>query len=126
MAGRSWVSNQRGGKRYRPLRYYPVNVAGQDELFGHVADLSAEGLLLLRMEPLEVGRTWRVVVKLDEAIRGRDILELAVQSRWCKVTPNGDRYEVGMRIKAVSRQDAEAIAHLIRYESFESLSLSDD
>lgn len=120
MASDNWLKEQRTGPRYQSMFYFKLRSHADDSLFGHVIDLSDQGMLILRQQALEEGSGWRVVMDLGDEVDGHSEIEVALQVRWCRPARNLGQFECGMKIKAVSREGAKVINQLARRQSFEA------
>lgn len=67
-------------------------------IFGHLIDISEEGVLLMTDEPVERNEDHQLHIRLPPTIRDRDEFVFNVTSRWCKKEAEADRYLVGFQV----------------------------
>ena len=110
----------RAAARKRTVLYLKVSQNGQP--LGHVADLSADGLMLLHTAPLVDGATLSLAVQLPRTIGGE--LQVDAVCRWSKVE-DGGRYCSGLSITNMTAAKLATIDEVIRRFSFEGGSVRD-
>lgn len=106
--------------RKQSMYYLKTYDRTNDQLIGHVVDLTTEGVMLLSENPIEPDTAFRLRVELPETIRGRTDITFDAESIWCKKDVNPDFYDTGFRLLTVSREDVALIEVLIQTYSFQN------
>ena len=106
--------------RRRHLYYY-AKVLNRDtgDMIGRVADISMTGLMLIRANPIDSGKTYALRVLLPEAVDEGASIDFEAVSRWCKKDVNPDFYVIGFEITHVDSKNEKMIIRLIKACSFD-------
>ena len=107
-------SDQRKDKR-RHLHYY-AKVLNRDngELIGRIADISLTGVMLIRTDSIESGKTYALRVLLPEVIDKDASIDFEAISRWCKKDVNPDFHVIGFEISHIDSKNEKMIIQLIK------------
>ena len=116
------MNERRCDQRFRATVYLKIDNHDTGNELGYLLDLSEQGLQVAVQEPIEIGSTWQLLVKLDSAVNESTQFEVAVQNRWCRRSRTQDCFSCGMKFKTISRDDAMIVAQLIQRSSFEAVS----
>lgn len=98
----------------RHLVYYLRVFDGMSaKVLGHIVDISAKGMMLISDNPLPVGETFRLRMRLPASIGNKDELIFNATSRWCKQDINPEFHITGLEIYDVDEEIAKYILCLI-------------
>jgi hypothetical protein len=84
-----------------------------DRHLGEVVNLTSEGLMIISVEPVENNLVFQLDLELRTPYRGYSCLRLGVESLWCSVANEAQRFWTGFRIIDVSLDTIEIIESLI-------------
>ena len=79
---------------------------------GDLADLSFGGLRLFALEPIDKGAVLACRVRLPRKVFQQEYLIFEAECMWCRGKQDG-RYETGLRISTISKEDAAIILHML-------------
>jgi len=102
--------------RHHLIYYLRIWDAKQDQLLGHVADVSTEGFLLVGEEKLPKDKEYDIVMRLpvnyDNAEEAESISFKAV-SCWSTNDVNKQFFDTGFRFTDISEENIEKIINVI-------------
>ncbi len=112
-------SDNRMDKR-RHLHYY-AKVLNRDngEKIGRVADISMAGIMLIRADSIETGKTYALRVLLPEAVEEGGYIDFEAVSRWCNRDVNPDFNAIGFEITHIDSKNEKMIIQLIKACDFD-------
>lgn len=106
--------------RRRHLHYYAkVNNRDTGEMIGRVADISLSGVMLVRADGIESGKTYALRVLLPEVFEEKGHIDFEAVSRWCKKDVNPDFHVIGFEITHIDSKNEKMIMQLIKACSFD-------
>ncbi|CAN2040904.1 PilZ domain-containing protein [Candidatus Magnetomoraceae bacterium gMMP-15] len=108
------MSNQRSQKRIHLIYYLRVFNTENDQLLGHLVDITTEGLMLISESPIKKDIDFNLRMVLPETIEGSKIIHFQAKSIWCKKDINPDFYDTGFQFTKVSSEQIEIIERLIK------------
>ncbi|MEM7016915.1 MAG: PilZ domain-containing protein [Pseudomonadota bacterium] len=118
----SKVEDRRNISRWQLLLFLPVFDSNSDELFGYVADITTEGLLVLSKKPIDTNQPFDLEIRVDdmkeallyqEGETDKDI-KFTVQSRWAARDKQQDFYRTGLMFVDLPPQIAVSVRRLVR------------
>ncbi|MCG8672003.1 MAG: PilZ domain-containing protein [Pseudomonadales bacterium] len=104
---------QRKESRTHLLYYLRVFDRNSDTLFGHVVDLSPNGMLITSHKPLENQRTYKLAVEDVGVMDQLGTVNFEAECRWCKTDHNVDLYDAGFSLVNPSNQVQTLIADYV-------------
>ncbi|HEY5602787.1 MAG TPA: PilZ domain-containing protein [Gammaproteobacteria bacterium] len=111
---------QRSQQRWNLVQYLRVVKAENNELLGHLVDITTEGMLLISEQsiPLQCTFNLRMEIPADDAIP--QMIALTAQSLWTKKDVNPAFHDTGFRLIDPSKRAISAITRLIEELNFEN------
>lgn len=102
----------------RELIYYLKIVDKKSGLeLGRMADIHAEGMLVLGDKPLAIGKVYEIYLELPKvwaAANGQEKLELTIEAAWVRPGPKNSTYqESGVRFINIDQNGKDVINRLI-------------
>jgi len=88
-------------------------------VMGHLMDISADGLMLLSDEPIEINEEYRLRMRLPKEVSGSDEIVIGAISRWCREDDNPDFYVTGFQIQDMDEETEKILARLIEEFGFQ-------
>jgi len=110
---------KRTTKRRHLIYYLHVYDLLDNELIGHIVDITPEGLMIIGDKPVPVERDFNLRMTLPSEIMGRDTLEFEARSIWCKKDADPTLYGTGFRLKDVDSEESRIIRRLIKDFGFQ-------
>ena len=95
--------------------YFKIYDANAQRLVGHLSDISARGMLLDSLKPIEVGKTIQLKIEITSDALDANFIDFVGRAMWCRVdsiTPNV--YNVGFEIVNISPKDAEIFRQFVK------------
>ena len=83
------------------------------QLLGHLANLTAEGAMIISEEPVETDRVYRLHMDLPEEEFGKDHLDFEAKSIYCQPDITPQFYTTGFQFIRTSPGDIEIIESII-------------
>ncbi len=108
----------RQAERWYLVFYLRVFDGMSRKIFGHLIDISENGIMLMSDNPVEVNQGYRLRMRLPNQIRDKDEIIFSATSRWCKRDVNPDFYLIGFQIHDLEPTIKDLIAHLIKDFSY--------
>ncbi len=105
------MQNRRKHKRGAPERYIPVVNRASGKRIGVLANLSAEGAMLITDGPIRSGTTLPCRVELPLPILDRETISFDAECRWCRKNVDEGRWESGYQL-TMSGIDRQMVAYL--------------
>lgn len=105
------MQDRRKHRRGAPERYIPVVNRTSGKRIGVLANLSAEGAMLITDSPIKSGMILPCRVELPLPILDRDIISFDAECRWCRKNIDEGRWESGYLL-TMSAIDRELVAYL--------------
>jgi hypothetical protein len=107
------VTEKRRLKRSHLIYYLRVFNCHNDQVLGHLVDITTEGAMLIHDAAIPTGMHYQLRMMLPAEIFGRDHLDFEAESLWSKRDVNPDFYDTGFRLLNVAARDAAVISRLI-------------
>jgi hypothetical protein len=91
------------------------------ELLGHLANLTAEGAMIISEAPLEAGKAYRLHMDLSEAFFAKSHLDFEALCVWSQPEAIAPKfYNTGFKFVKIVPEDVQIIAQIIQeYELHE-------
>ena len=114
------AEDARGLRRRHLIFYLEVFDDTSGTLLGHLVDITTKGIKLVSKEPIAVGKSFTMRMRLPEdRFEGRTLCFQGT-SRWSSNDVNPDFYDTGFQTEGLDRDTVDTIHDLI-----ESLGFSD-
>jgi len=99
----------------RSISYYMRIIdAAENQLIGHLADLTLEGLKMDSQKPLPVRKEYRLRINTTADVADKDSIEFVARTRWCQLdTLQTGLFEIGFEILKIAPQDAAIIQRIV-------------
>ena len=114
-------NNSREDKRAHLIYYLNIIETDSGANFGHLADITPKGIMIVSESPIPVGKEFSFRMQLPNKISERDDVSFRARCLWCKKDYNPDFYISGYKIVDVASQEIEKITDLIKSYGFKSL-----
>ena len=104
---------QRRLKRWRLIYYLRVFDLETDEVLGHVADISMNGLMLVHDEHIELDKNYSLGMEIPSEESQRERLSLQATSVWSSSNPNPAFRNTGFKLLEPDEEAVELIMSTI-------------
>ena len=116
-------AQERRRSKRRNLSYYlPVINDYDQQIFGHLVDISMKGFMLDSKRSIPINQDFNLRLDLTESIANKSIVRFVARSKWCR--PDSIQpfiYNVGLEFTSISQSDSEIVRIISeRYGSRES------
>ncbi len=105
--------NKRDLKRHYLIYYLRVFNRDTGEVLGHLVDITAKGVMIMRDSPIEVGKEYKLRLRWRNAKDKLQIADFDGVCRWCRPDVNPDFYGAGFAISTDHPEHVKAIHSLI-------------
>lgn len=111
---------QRSQKRWNLVHYLRVVKAENNQLIGHLVDVTTEGMMIISEQsiPLQQSYNLRMEIPTDDDIP--QTIALNAESLWTKKDVNPAFHDTGFRLINPSKRAINAITRLIEELKFEN------
>jgi hypothetical protein len=107
----------------RSISYYLriVDVEA-NQVLGHLADITLQGLKMDSQKAIPVPKDFRLRIYTTADVSDKDYIDFLASSRWCQIDPlEPSLYDVGFQIVRIDPHDATIIQHIVdKYTAKES------
>ncbi len=119
------AQNERRKLKRKNLTYYmPVIDPKNEQIIGHLVDISPKGLMMDSQQAFTVGQDYRLRLNVTADVAERNFIDFDARTKWCRpdiVEPY--LYDIGFEIVKISSQDAAVINRIVeKYGSREGYS----
>jgi hypothetical protein len=99
----------------RSISYYMrVIDAGTNQIIGHLADITLQGLKMDSQKPIPFPRDFRLRIYTTEDVSDKDYVEFLASTRWCEQDPmEPGLFIVGFEIIRIDPHDAEIVKRIV-------------
>ena len=118
------MAEKRIQKRWQLIYYLRVFDIKDNSLIGHVVNINAEGVMLLREKPIEVGKKLKFRMTLPEFIDDGEI-KFEGTCVWSKVDVDPNYYITGFKVDKLTEKELVLISKLIKRAGFRDWSWPD-
>lgn len=80
---------------------------------GDASNITTEGMMVISDHPIETNAIFRLRMALPKEIQGNGYLEFYAQSKWWEKAFIPDSYNVGFRLKNISKEVIRVIERLM-------------
>jgi hypothetical protein len=107
------VVEKRKLKRRHLIYYLRVFDKNNDQLIGHLIDITTEGVMLISEKPIKPNSDFQARMVLPTGIEGHKPVLFDARSVWCHRDVNPHFYATGFQLTGISQEDVETINRLI-------------
>ncbi len=93
-----------------------------NRVIGHLADISAQGLMLISDELVQVNKTYQLRLALPEELHEKQEILFEATSRWCRPDETPNLYVSGFTINEPSEEVQRCISRLVKEFGFRAAS----
>jgi len=104
---------ERNQKRWNLVQYLRLVKAENNNLLGHLVDLTTEGMMIISENPIPLGQTYNLRMQIPTENNLTRMVALTVQSLWTKKDVNPDFHDTGFKLINPSKHTVNAIKSLI-------------
>lgn len=104
------IINKRDLKRHYLIYYLRVYNRSNGEVMGHLVDITANGVMILRDSPIEVGTSYAMRIRWRNSEGKLQLADFDGVCRWCRPDVNPDFYGAGFII--TPRDDGDSEKHV--------------
>jgi len=106
---------ERRKTKRRSISYYlRVIDAGANQMIGHLADITLQGLKMDSQKPVQVHKEYRLRIYTTADVADKDFVEFVARARWCTADPvDPGIFEIGFEIIKIEPRDAEIVQHIV-------------
>ncbi len=104
----------------RSISYYMrVIDAGENQMIGHLADITLTGLRMDSQKPIKVSKEFQLRLYTTSDVADKDFIEFGARAKWCNVDPvDPGVYDIGFEIIKISQHDTDIVKHIMdKYSS---------
>ena len=83
-------------------------------LLGHLADITAEGMMIISTHPIETGQEYKLSMDLPEYFFGRDHLAFKARSVWCRPDIDPTFFNTGFQFETIMPEGIAIIEQIIQ------------
>ena len=106
---------ERRKSQRRSISYYlRIIDAGTDQMIGHLADITLQGLKMDSQKPVPVNQKYRLRINTTADVADKDFIEFSAFTRWCQPDPlQTGLYETGFEIVKIAPHDSEIVQRIM-------------
>lgn len=110
---------RRRAKRHNLIYYMAVINENNQQIFGHLVDISTKGLMVDSQKSVPSNQDFHLRLDLSEPIKNKSMVRFIARSKWCHSDPiQPFLFNVGFEFTAISPSDLEIIQEISdRYAS---------
>jgi hypothetical protein len=99
----------------RSISYYMRIIdVGENQMIGHLADITLQGLKMDSQKPLPAKREYRLRINTTADVADKGSIEFVASSRWCQPDPlQTGLYVIGFQITKIAPHDAEIVKRIV-------------
>lgn len=112
------MQERRSLKRRDLVYYLRAYDRRNQQLLGHVANISTGGVMLIGERPIEPDTTYFLEMQFPIDIRGRRSIEIEATSKWSRTNGNKESFSTGFELSDIGPDDLDTIAHLCSNPTF--------
>jgi len=103
------MDDQRKEPRTHLIYYLRVFEPGTDNLFGHVVDISPNGILITSDKPMDRDSCYTLEIEDASSVEEDATVGVHLECRWCQGDENAALYDAGFRLLEPSSRVNELI-----------------
>lgn len=94
--------------------YLRVFDSNSHSIFGHLVDISEQGIMLLCDDPVEVNKTFSLRMSLPNRMKDQEEIVFSASSKWCIRDADPDSYLAGFQFAALEPAFKRLVANLMK------------
>jgi hypothetical protein len=93
--------------------------ASENQMIGHLADITLTGLRMDSQKPIKIFKDFQLRIYTTTDVADKDFIEFSARTRWCNIDPvDPGVYDIGFEIIKIAPHDAEIVKHIMdKYSS---------
>lgn len=103
------MDDQRTEQRTHLIYYLRVYEPANNDLFGHVVDISKHGMLITSDKPMRRNSQYTLQIEDVSTLDDQNTVGVQVECRWCQGDDNNSLYDAGFRLVNPSHQMNEML-----------------
>jgi len=111
---------ERSQQRWNLVHYLRVMKAENNELIGHLVDVTTEGMMIISEQSIPLQQTYNLRMEIPTDDEVPQMIALTAQSLWTKKDVNPNFHDTGFKLINPSKRAINAITRLIEELKFES------
>jgi hypothetical protein len=112
------VNERRKFKRRLLVYNLEVFESESNEPMGRVVDITPEGMMLVRAQPIDINSVLHLSVELPSEIFSARRVNFTAIARWCRHDINPDLFDIGLEFTDITDKNIETIIGLIADYAF--------
>jgi hypothetical protein len=116
--------DERRLNRVQVMSYLKICYRDNGNELGRVVDISAEGMRLCGVEPIQTDRTLTFRLALPPTPKGKSEIDFDADIIWCRRAKNPQLYDTGIKLRDLSPEKIELIEDYLQKSSQEDRWLS--
>jgi hypothetical protein len=106
---------ERRKTKRRSISYYMrVIDVGANQVIGHLADITLQGLKIDSQKAVPVPRDFRLRIYTTEDVSDKDHIEFVATTRWCEIDSfEPGLYDIGFEIVRIDAHDAAIVQRIV-------------
>ena len=121
------MGERRKLERKQLVNYLRIFDRNTDQLIGHLADITTEGIRIISEDPQEVNATFQLKMLLPAKIEEVEQITFDAKCVWCNPGTMPDTHESGFKLLEISAKDLGVAQRLVKdYGYLELVSLFAD
>lgn len=107
-------------KAHRSNLYYYLKVCVRETNtpFGHLVDITPEGIMIVSEKPIPTGTVYDLQMEFPKEILGEKRLDFSARSMWCRKDMNPDYFDTGFQFLDVPLDKVLLIKKLVMEYGF--------
>lgn len=110
--------NERKEARFNSVLYLPVYLEESGELFGHLVNISEQGLMIVGTVQREAGHTAQFTIDARQQLELEQVASFSGLIRWCRPDTNPDLFDYGIVVTQATESFRELKRRLLTGFSF--------
>ena len=105
---------RRKTKRRNISYYLRIVDTGTNQIIGHLADITLQGLKVDSQKEIPVPKEYRLRIYTTADVSDRDYIEFVACTRWCHIDPlEPGLFVIGFELIKIEPHDKEIIQHIV-------------
>jgi hypothetical protein len=106
---------ERRKTKRRSISYYMrITDVGGNQIIGHLADITLQGLKMDSQNAIPVHKDFRLRIYTTADVSDKDYIEFMASTRWCQTDPlEPGLFDIGFEIIRIDPHDAEIVQRIV-------------